>query len=996
MTQAAARQVAFPQFLGRIIDSDGEPIGTCFQVLPGFLVSARHVVAEAGGGQIPPTIEFTEMSANWQASGRVARVEREDQVNDLVLLRTDQPLTGSISHLALSDLQAQNTPVWLGGYAIQQDSTGEHHYRFLETAGRWEGRREDAHGVVRGVAHANGTAKGMSGCPVVRTSDGAVIGILSHRYRGEEQWGDHRVWVSRVEDLERLCAGVATVEGDLASQVPLDRGDAPIQAADRAQLTLVGLDQQVLRSDSGYLFDPAWSTPWDEATLAVQTGKVLVLSGPPGVGTTTFAQRLLARTTPLGTHLVRLDPGDWDTPTAAALPRQPRSAYLLELRDPDSDRPTREFLHDLNLLAPWFQSMKIRLVITVADDLWRGQQADTHTHLRSVYLQHPPNPVNLARHRLAARDPDLAKVVDRLEVARHLKDRNAVQTMDAVAVVLQENERLSTASSLQQRVTNTGVASTDQPEGQPDEADQRLSVLAERVAERLDDHSDTLDALFTGTPNPARPGPATGAGQNGSKGQPPAAERPMAARADPDAPPAQGLTIEERCLLIVLAARSTARLPQLDKDGRKLQDLLGGRGSASPPPTSLEVLSGTGLRGRVNRIHARVGPNEIVTFRRNSFGPAALRYVWDNYDPIRQELARWLIDVACEGPDQQELIARRLSDLLRRHQDVGFIKKSLADIALKQDASGLLTEIVFAAVTDEHMQRRCERLLYDWAVRPDLQDVVVAVCARLLDGTRPRLALRRLRRVTDADRTPSQTLGTVLDHWRRAANDPKLASVFRQEAAAWIEDKPTRVSAKLAFTALLSSTAADGMPWLLSARPQQLPRADEMLGEVLVSVSTTPGVSASIADLVEKAAANDDLYTRTINRIVEASVANGLIRQLWDLEAVLQQVGTRTGRDPRLDIQNGLNNYRAHPVHTEPPRPSASATAAPASSTGSPPQPPATQPTPPLPPAEPARAEPPPPPQLTVSDPHLQERTAPQGPLHLHSQTPAQDRGDTE
>ncbi|MFB4304376.1 trypsin-like peptidase domain-containing protein [Actinomadura sp. NTSP31] len=937
-SQSFSSPSASKEFLGRILGLDGEPVGTCFQVAPGYLVSARHVVADAGGGQVPSTVGFTDMSADGWEDRRTARLECEDEVNDLVLLRCDQPLPASISHLALSKPQAQNTEVWLGGFAVQQDSGGSHHRRYLETTGRWEGLLENSDRVVCGVVYADGTALGMSGCPILRTSDNAVIGVLSHRYRGEEQWGDNRVWVSQVEDLVRLCTGVAADEGDLAGLIPLDRGNAPIRLAERGLLAEAPLDQQALRSDTRYLQDPAWSAPWTTATRAMHAGEVLLISGPPGVGTTTFARRVLAHASPDGTSLIRLDPGDWDTPSAAVLPRRPHTAYLLELRDPDSDRPTADFLHDLSLLAPWWQSMRIQLIITVAEELWRGQRAEEHPHLRPVYLQHAPDPVKLARHRLTLRHPELAHVVDQPAVHHHLADRNAVQTMDAVAVILQEIDRLTSTPDGDDRPG--GAASSDQPDTDITQADQRMSTLVARVAERLDDHGQTLDVLFTGTSTLATPvavpWSATIRSADRSQTQPSPHEAPtltQAAADDTGGGPRHGLAVEERCLLIALAARNTARLPQLETDARRLKAILLGAspGTTDRPPSPLQVLSGGGLRGRIHRVGARVGPSENVTFRRTSFGPAALRYVWDNYEPVRRALTRWLIGVAGEGTHEQELVAGHLSELLRRHQDVGFIKTTLAELAIKHENIELLTEIVFAAATDEHMQRRCERLLYDWSDRPERQQVVVEVCGRLLQGPRRSLALRRLRRVADTDRTPPQILGSVLERWRRAADSHDLAGWFRQEATAWIAADSTRVSARLAFTALLTSTAADGMPWLLSAHRQQLPRADEMLGEVLVSVASTPGVGATIAGLVERAADDDELYARTIDQIVKASVANGLIRQLWDLETELQQVGARTGRDPRADIQNGLNFYRAYPA---PPPPLPEAAAAPGSGNG--------------------------------------------------------------
>ena len=40
-----------PGYLGRVLDGDGAPVGTCFQVAPGVLVTAWHVLDEIGAGR---------------------------------------------------------------------------------------------------------------------------------------------------------------------------------------------------------------------------------------------------------------------------------------------------------------------------------------------------------------------------------------------------------------------------------------------------------------------------------------------------------------------------------------------------------------------------------------------------------------------------------------------------------------------------------------------------------------------------------------------------------------------------------------------------------------------------------------------------------------------------------------------------------------------------------------------------------------------------------
>jgi hypothetical protein len=42
---------------------------------------------------------------------------------------------------------------------------------------------------------------GMSGAPVIRDSDGAVVGVVSGRYNSADGWLAQTVWVTRSEDL---------------------------------------------------------------------------------------------------------------------------------------------------------------------------------------------------------------------------------------------------------------------------------------------------------------------------------------------------------------------------------------------------------------------------------------------------------------------------------------------------------------------------------------------------------------------------------------------------------------------------------------------------------------------------------------------------------------------------------------------------------------------------------------------------------------------------
>jgi hypothetical protein len=46
-----------PGFLGRVLDGSAQPVGTCFQVTPGVLVTAWHVLDDLGAGDVDAVVE---------------------------------------------------------------------------------------------------------------------------------------------------------------------------------------------------------------------------------------------------------------------------------------------------------------------------------------------------------------------------------------------------------------------------------------------------------------------------------------------------------------------------------------------------------------------------------------------------------------------------------------------------------------------------------------------------------------------------------------------------------------------------------------------------------------------------------------------------------------------------------------------------------------------------------------------------------------------------
>jgi len=78
-----------PSYLGRVLYGD-DPAGTCFQVAPGVLVTAWHVLDALGAGEEGAVVRVDLLRGGSARQGRVARA---DSSRDLAVLVTDE-LTG--------------------------------------------------------------------------------------------------------------------------------------------------------------------------------------------------------------------------------------------------------------------------------------------------------------------------------------------------------------------------------------------------------------------------------------------------------------------------------------------------------------------------------------------------------------------------------------------------------------------------------------------------------------------------------------------------------------------------------------------------------------------------------------------------------------------------------------------------------------------------------------------------------------------------------------
>jgi hypothetical protein len=89
-----------PGFLGRVLDGSAQPAGTCFQVTPGVLVTAWHVLDDLGAGDVDAVVEVDPLQGGVP---RQAQVRRVDPVHDLAVLSTAEPLASCVTGLATTD-----------------------------------------------------------------------------------------------------------------------------------------------------------------------------------------------------------------------------------------------------------------------------------------------------------------------------------------------------------------------------------------------------------------------------------------------------------------------------------------------------------------------------------------------------------------------------------------------------------------------------------------------------------------------------------------------------------------------------------------------------------------------------------------------------------------------------------------------------------------------------------------------------------------------------
>ena len=206
MTAAAGvADARVPGYLGRVLDENSDPVGTCFQVAPGVLVTAWHVLAAIGAVADGAGVRVDPLAGGEALDAVVARL---DSLRDLAVLTCAADLPAVAGPLWATDQVPLRVQVTVTGHAVPDDPG--HLYRFLDAPGEWAGGTTRDEAVPLGRLTSQAVVRGMSGAPVICDEDGAVAGVVSGRYNSADGWLAGTVWVARTEDLLSLLEDITS------------------------------------------------------------------------------------------------------------------------------------------------------------------------------------------------------------------------------------------------------------------------------------------------------------------------------------------------------------------------------------------------------------------------------------------------------------------------------------------------------------------------------------------------------------------------------------------------------------------------------------------------------------------------------------------------------------------------------------------------------------------------------------------------------------------
>ncbi|MFI8372010.1 hypothetical protein [Streptomyces sp. NPDC085466] len=621
-------------------------------------------------------------------------------------------------------------------------------------------------------------------------------------------------------------------------------------------------------------WNQAWTQALDpEAVPARLREPVLVIVAPRSYGSTTLALRLLAETTDNHVPLVKLD-ADWRTPKAGRLPLELRHAYQLDLKDAENDKISADFLDNLSHHSKKLSELGSTLVLAVDKDLWNERYAPARPGIHVIHLTEPPPAREVVEAQLRARQvPGLVPYLHSGGTARDLLDgRDAVEAVHAAeTVVLAWQEHV--------RLTGTDLPMDEASWGTVDDG------LLARITAALSDWRDKLDVLFGETVSTHR-------GKDAS------------------------LPLEDRCLLLALAVRQSAPMPQVARAARSLRNIITTHDTDKGGFTSMPeaVFAGRGLRRRVVDAGARVDTHDNVVFDQPGYGGAVLTYVWDNYEIMRDPLLKWLVGGG-EGAGDGEHVVDALTVLTLRHGSTPRLSR-LGPLA-RTGKKDVLSAVMTRAVRDEHAGRQAWGTLYGWASGAEYASTVISICRAVLGAddvtsSQARMAMVRLRRV--ANHTRDETaLAEVLDAFEDLAGRPDGRERLVSEVRAWQQTGKSGKAGPLAFLALMP--AGDDLgPWLLTDDAGQKVDVDGALRTLLGDVATAPDAITRITEWVRAASADSAAYARIRDRLLPALRGQRMFKASMALMKALADVPLEQGATADEDFWDRLVDPRVRTV----------------------------------------------------------------------------------
>jgi HEAT repeat protein len=346
--------------LGRVLGGAGGPVGTCFQVAPGVLVTAAHVLEDLGASAPGAVVRVDPLAGDDPFDAHVIAVQPR---NDLAVLRASRDLPATVPCLAATATVPTGAEVTLTAAGHLDDA--EHTYRFVTATGVWKGAAV-RDGTEWGRFTSQDVLPGMSGAPVCLASDGSVVGVQSGRYNSRDGWFTHSVWVGRTESLAELLRGVVLVPLlDVSTSAVLWRERRAIylaavtrSARDRRDSFLVGncgppLVSAFVRKQGDGTRQRVTRGSLPAADLLSTTGDCLLLGGP-GAGKSRLLWSWALELTSSATRLpVVVQAGELATAVGSSLGPVPALDSLVAAVDVALTATGRE---GLPWLAEWFSA----------------------------------------------------------------------------------------------------------------------------------------------------------------------------------------------------------------------------------------------------------------------------------------------------------------------------------------------------------------------------------------------------------------------------------------------------------------------------------------------------------------------------------------------------------------------------------------------------------------------------------------------------------------